>query len=126
MTDGQENSSVEFIGEDGRLSVKSMVERETKENGWQFVFMGANIDAPAVGGSLGVHASNAACYDASATGTEAVYKSMSRGVSRSRERFESVLKDSGREALVIPSFESDFFADNSPVIQDPADTKSKK
>jgi hypothetical protein len=84
MTDGEENSSTEFGGEKGRLALKAKIEHQTQKYNWEFVFMGANIDAKAVGTSLGIAAGNSAQYVASASGTEAVYTSMSRGVARSR------------------------------------------
>ena len=65
ITDGMENASKEY-----KLStVKAMIEKQKKEFGWEFVFMGANIDAISVAGSMGIDASRAANYHADGVGT---------------------------------------------------------
>jgi uncharacterized protein YegL len=86
MTDGQENSSQEFPREAGRQAVQAMVKHQTEAYSWNFVFMGANIDAKAVGESLGVHLSCSVDYVASAQGTSEAYKLMSQGTQCLRER----------------------------------------
>jgi hypothetical protein len=50
MTDGEENSSSKFT----LHSVKKLIDKQ-KEAGWDFVFLGANIDSYAVGGSYGIN-----------------------------------------------------------------------
>lgn len=50
VTDGQENASKEFK----REQIKAMIERQQKEYNWQFTFLGANQDAFAEAGSIGV------------------------------------------------------------------------
>jgi uncharacterized protein YegL len=49
-TDGMENSSVIF---DYRR-VKRMIERQQKRYGWEFIFLGANMDAVSVAGRMGI------------------------------------------------------------------------
>ena len=49
-TDGMENSSVIF---DYRR-VKRMIERQQKKYGWEFIFLGANMDAVNVAGRIGI------------------------------------------------------------------------
>ena len=49
-TDGMENSSVIF---DYRR-VKRMIERQQKKYGWEFIFLGANMDAVSVAGRIGI------------------------------------------------------------------------
>ena len=49
-TDGMENSSVIF---DYRR-VKRMIERQQKKYGWEFIFLGANMDAVGVAGRMGI------------------------------------------------------------------------
>ena len=44
-TDGEENSSKKY----GQRQIKEMIERQTEEDKWDFVFAGANIDAFAAG-----------------------------------------------------------------------------
>lgn len=53
MTDGHENSSSEYRGEDGLKQVRELLTRKTKEDNWSFVFLGADADAWNVGMSLG-------------------------------------------------------------------------
>ena len=80
ITDGEENTSREFAGEAGRQKVQTMVQHQTDTYKWTFVFMGANIDARAVGTSLGVAAVNTRNYAANSMGVAASYESISRGV----------------------------------------------
>jgi len=70
ITDGQENSSKEF----GKDKIKSMIEEQRNKYNWEFVFMGANIDAMAAGSSIGI-ATNVQ-YSASAAGICAAYTVM--------------------------------------------------
>lgn len=84
MTDGQENASKEFPGESGRLALKAMIEEQTKVYSWEFVFMGANIDAQATAASLGFKGTNVAQYAATNAGTLGAFESMSRGLTSSR------------------------------------------
>lgn len=73
ITDGEENSSQKFTLE----QVQSMVEHQRSKYSWEFVFIGANIDAIATGSSLGISAANSLNYDSTAVGTRGVYKSAS-------------------------------------------------
>ena len=50
MTDGQENASREWT----HPAIKALVEQQTTEHDWQFLYMGADQDAVEVGASLGV------------------------------------------------------------------------
>lgn len=58
MTDGMENSSHEW----SRPAIKSLVEQQTNEFGWEFLYMGADQDAVEVGKDLGVRAEQAVTY----------------------------------------------------------------
>ena len=55
-TDGMENASREYSYE----RVKKMVERQKEKYGWEFLFLGANIDAIETGGRFGISADRAA------------------------------------------------------------------
>lgn len=79
-TDGMENSSRRYTY--GR--VKSMVERQRNTYGWEFLFLGANIDAIAVAGRFGVQADRAVNYECDSVGTQLNYEVLSRAVSRVR------------------------------------------
>jgi len=74
-TDGMENSSRKFTSKD----VKKMIEAK-KEEGWEFIFVGANIDAVETAGSYGIDAECALDYHADKKGTKKVYEALSRAV----------------------------------------------
>lgn len=76
VTDGEENSSRRYTLE----QIRSMVTHQRETYSWEFVFMGANIDAIAAGTSLGVSAANSVNYVASAAGTHQLYGSVSRSL----------------------------------------------
>ena len=67
VTDGAENASVEWTGE----KVRALVEQQTTVYGWQFVFLGANIDSRTVGGNLGFAPDSTMDWDANADGVAA-------------------------------------------------------
>lgn len=82
MTDGYENASREFTAE----QVKALVAEVQEKLDWEVLFFGANIDALAVGGSLGVAAASTTNFDFNTKGfadagmTLSVGASMARGV----------------------------------------------
>ncbi len=80
ITDGHENSSKEFNLD----QVKGMITKQTDDFNWEFVFLGANIDAVSVAGSYGIAASNAIKYGHNSGGTQAVYESLSSNVTNLR------------------------------------------
>ena len=79
-TDGMENSSRRYTYE----KVKSMVKRQTDKYGWEFLFLGANMDAIAVAGSFGIGANRAVSYECDSRGTRLNYEILSKTVSRVR------------------------------------------
>lgn len=70
-TDGLENASKRYTYD----QVKRAIERK-QEDGWEFLFMGANIDAAAEAARIGIRADRSATYVADTGGTKAVYESM--------------------------------------------------
>lgn len=78
VTDGLENSSREWSGP----AVKELVERQTEKFAWQFLYIGANQDAVAVGSALGV--TNNMTYKGSKRGVAAAYATASASVSAFR------------------------------------------
>lgn len=81
-TDGQENSSKEFVAD----KIKEMVATQENTYKWRFLFLGANIDAFTEGGNLGFASVNTAQYDASSIGTQVLYSSVASFVSDVRAR----------------------------------------
>lgn len=82
ITDGQENSSHRFT----QSQIKSMITHQREKYSWEFVFMGANIDAVKEGSSIGVAAYNSVSYNATKGGTHQLYSSVSNNMSSLRSR----------------------------------------
>lgn len=72
-TDGMENASKKYTYD----KIKKMVEKKKKKLGWEFIFMGANIDAVSVAGRFGVDKSRAVRYNCDSVGTMLNFKVMS-------------------------------------------------
>lgn len=80
-TDGMENASRRYTYE----KVKKMVEHQKEKYGWEFLFLGANIDAIEVAGRFGIGADRAVNYECDSIGTAVNYRALSKAVSRVRE-----------------------------------------
>lgn len=78
-TDGYENASREFT----YPQVKKLIEKKRKK-GWEFVFMGANIDAAAEAARIGIAADRAVTYNGDSLGTMAAYGSMAAATCQAR------------------------------------------
>ena len=79
-TDGLENASRRYTYD----KVKAMIERQRERYGWEFLFLGANIDAAREAARFGIRADCAADYHADSIGTEAVYESVCEAVCQVR------------------------------------------
>lgn len=75
MTDGMENASRRFSSDE----VKQMIERQ-KNRGWEFLFIGANIDAVETAKQYGIGADRSVNYHADSDGTRLVYASLGDAV----------------------------------------------
>ena len=75
-TDGMENASRHYSYE----RVKMMIERNTDKYGWEFLFLGANIDAAKEAARFGIRADRAANYHADSTGTAVVDEAVNQAV----------------------------------------------
>jgi len=80
ITDGKENASREYSAD----KVRGMIQLQEEVYGWAFTYIGANQDAYAVGGSMGVNASSSLNYGANYKGTQAVGQTLSAAVTRTR------------------------------------------
>lgn len=96
ITDGEENASREYSAE----KVKTQIKWQKKKYGWEFIFLGANIDAVKTAGRFGIDADRAVDYLADSEGTELNFKVMSAAVASFREVgtvdetcFEEIRKD---------------------------------
>ena len=79
-TDGLENASRRYTYE----KVKAMIEGQKAQYGWEFLFLGANIDAAREAARFGISADRAANYHADSTGTEVIYEAVSEAVCQVR------------------------------------------
>lgn len=79
-TDGMENSSRQYK----HAEVKRMVEKQQKKHGWEFLFLGANIDAIEVAGQFGISENRAINYESDHAGTALNYEVLSKAVSAFR------------------------------------------
>ena len=57
-----------------------MIERHKEKYGWEFIFLGANIDAAKEAARFGINADCAADYHADTKGTAVIYEAMSEAV----------------------------------------------
>ena len=82
ITDGLENASTEWKID----GVKALISQQETVYGWDFVFLGANMDAVDVGTSLGFAAGKSLTYDADAAGVGGAFAAVSAYSSRKRSR----------------------------------------
>ena len=75
-TDGMENASRKYNSD----QVKQMIQRQKEKYGWEFLFIGANIDAVETAARYGIDKDRAVNYNADEMGTRIVYESVSRAV----------------------------------------------
>ena len=69
-TDGMENASRRYSYEE----VRRMIQRQKEKYGWEFLFLGANIDAAKEAARFGIHADRAVNYHCDSEGTALNYE----------------------------------------------------
>lgn len=79
-TDGMENASREYSSE----KVKKMVSKKTEKNGWEFLYLAANIDAVETGAAVGIKAGRAANYKCDGKGTGMLYEAVGNAIAGMR------------------------------------------
>ena len=80
-TDGLENASRYYSFKD----IKRMIERQKEKYSWEFLFLGANIDAIKVAANMGIGKDRAANYNCDETGTTLNYRVLEKAVTRVRK-----------------------------------------
>lgn len=75
-TDGMENASRKYSYD----RLKTMIRRQQEKYGWEFIFLGANIDAAKEAARFGISEDRAANYHADSKGTAVVYEAVSEAV----------------------------------------------
>ena len=81
ITDGEENASRHYSS----MQIREMIQRQKERYGWEFIFLGANIDAMETAGRFGIDADRAVDYVPDGEGTELNYRMMSETVATFRE-----------------------------------------
>lgn len=79
-TDGMENASRRFTYD----RLKAMIERQKERYGWEFLFLGANIDAAREAARFGISEDRAANYHADSEGTNVIYETVSEAITQVR------------------------------------------
>lgn len=77
ITDGMENASRAY----DLAKVKKMIERQKEQDGWEFLFLGANIDAVETAAEFGIDEDRAVNYHADSQGTQLNYEAVSEAIS---------------------------------------------
>lgn len=101
ITDGEENASREYSSD----KVKAQIEWQKAKNGWEFIFLGANINAVETAAKFGIEADRAVDYLADSEGTELNFKVMNcaiesvrKGVALEADCFEEIKADVKKRA----------------------------
>lgn len=81
ITDGEENASRHYSS----MQIREMIQRQKERYGWEFIFLGANIDAVETAGRFGIDADRAVDYVPDGEGTELNFRMMSETVATFRE-----------------------------------------
>ena len=94
-TDGMENASNEFNYD----KIKTMVERQKEENGWEFIFLGANIDAVKVAERFGIDRTRAQSFHNDSRGIALNYAVLSESIKMYREEKVAKFSDSWSDEI---------------------------
>ncbi len=84
LTDGEENSSMEFPGAEGAKAVRERIEHQRDKYSWEFVFLAANQDAVVAGGRMGIAPDRAAPFVASSDGLQRAFSMQCAAVASMR------------------------------------------
>lgn len=80
-TDGMENASHRYSADE----VKKMIERQKEKYGWEFLFLGANMDAVETAGRFGIKEDRAVTYQCDSRGTRLNYEALNDAITSVRE-----------------------------------------
>jgi len=80
ITDGLENASKEY----NSSTVKKLIETQKEKYGWEFLFLGANIDAIETANTIGISAERAVNYKSDSIGTKKNYDTLNKAVEEVR------------------------------------------
>jgi len=101
ITDGYENASREYSA----LQIKQMISQQQDKEGWDFIFLGANIDAVETASSYGINSRMAANITADSKGLQSSYHFMERAVSHARSSAKKAARN--KQCASAPSLLAD-------------------
>lgn len=81
-TDGMENASTEFTTE----KVKELIEQQEKQEDWQFIFLGANMDSAKEAGKLGISKEMSYDFSTTSAGVDTMYDKVNEVVKERRKK----------------------------------------
>lgn len=93
ITDGLENASRSYSSD----MIKSLIERQKMKYGWEFIFLGANIDSVRTARNIGIQQDRAVDYVADSEGVKLKYATMNNAVAEFREK--AMISDQHFETL---------------------------
>ena len=93
ITDGMENASREYRVE----QVKKLIEERKEKNNWEFLFLGANIDAIGAAKDLGIDSSRAVRFKSDKKGTAKNYEVLNEAIKEIRGGYQ--LNDSWKNGI---------------------------
>ncbi len=82
VTDGMENASRRYTAQE----MRKKIERQQKKYGWEFIFLGANIDAIQTAENYGIHPGCTVDYVHDGEGTRVAYDGMNEAITRMRKQ----------------------------------------
>lgn len=94
-TDGQENSSHVYDYE----KIKKLVKKQQEKYGWEFIFLGANIDAITEAGRLGIASNRAVRYECDGVGTMLNFECMSESIANFRMAEAKSMPENWKEKI---------------------------
>lgn len=94
-TDGMENASRTYTYD----KVKAMITKEKEKYGWEFLFLGANIDAAKEAGRFGIAPERATNYHADSKGTGVIYDALTCAISSYRAAPSCTMSDSWNQKI---------------------------
>lgn len=95
ITDGEENSSKEFT----RPQIKALVERVTTEHGWEFSYLGANVDAFQEAATTGISYVATSNYTPNTVGVTTMLRAVSNSTASYRTTGLYAISDDDRTAM---------------------------
>jgi hypothetical protein len=92
-TDGQENASKEY----SYSKIKAMIEKQKRRYGWEFIFLGANIDAASEAEKFGIDRSRSAQFHNDKEGIELNYRVVSEAICELRS--SKIISDNWKDRI---------------------------